>query len=155
MRRLVLIAALLMTTGLAGMAASNYLHIATDKGWEVIDLDQADRITFSGGTMTVTDASGNAIASYPQASLDRMYVDRNTGVDAIAGEATEAGFKVSGNGRMVELMGTGTFEVFGLDGTLLVAIPGAMEGKTVTLSGLKQGIYVYRLGGYSVKCSVN
>ena len=155
MKRLVLITALLMTFGLAGRAQCNYLHVATDKGWEVIDLDKADRITFHGGTMTVSDAAGNPIASYPQASLDRMYVDQNTGVDQISSDTSCATFRLNGNGRTVELLGTGVFEVFGLDGTRLVEIPEATAGKTVDLTGLKPGVYVYRLGGYSVKGSIN
>lgn len=154
-RRLVLFAALLMMSGLAGRAESNYLHVATDKGWEVIDLAQADRLTFKGGTMTVSDAAGNALASFPQASLHHMYVDQNTAVGEITAEASEAKFRISANGRSVELLAHGSFEVFSLDGALLVSISGTAPGKTVELSGLKTGVYVFRLGDYSVKCSIN
>lgn len=154
-RRLVLIAALLMMSGLAGRAESNYLHVATDKGWEVIDLTQADRMTFNGGTMTVSDATGNILASYPQASLDRMYVDQNTAVAEIPAGDSEAKFRISADGRSVELLAHGSFEIYSLDGALLVSISGAAPGKTVELSGLKTGIYIFRLGDYSVKCSIN
>lgn len=155
MKRLVLITSLLMTFGLMGRAECNYLHVATDRGWEVIDLAKADRLTFQGGTMTVSDAAGNPIASYPQASLDRMYVDQSTGVEETISETECATFRLSGNGRTVELLGNGVFEVFGLDGKRLVEIPGTTAGKTVELTGLGSGAYVYRLGGYSVKLSIN
>lgn len=154
-RRLVLIAALLMMSGLAGRAESNYLHVATDKGWEVIDLTQADRMIFNGGTMTVSDATGNILASYPQASLDRMYVDQNTAVAEIPAGDSEAKFRISADGRSVELLAHGSFEIYSLDGALLVSISGAAPGKTVELSGLKTGIYIFRLGDYSVKYSIN
>lgn len=155
MKRLALITALLITFGFAGKAESNYLHVATDKGWEVIDLENADRLTFFGGKMTVSDAEGNAVASYSQTSLVKMYVDQNTGVDEISSEASDVTFRVSDNGRTVELSGAGAFEVFGLDGTRLLEINGVTPGKTVELTGLKAGVYIYRLGGYSVKCSIN
>lgn len=161
MKRFVLFTSMLMAMSLTGRAESNYLHIATDKGWEVIDLMNADCMTFQGGIMAVSDMSGNTIASYPQGSLKCMYVDNQmntdheTGIGEIISDADHPTFRVSDNGRTIELLGRGSFEVYGLDGTRLVEITGVTDGKTVELSGLNAGVYIYRLGGYSVKCSIN
>lgn len=155
MKRLVLISSLLLTLGLASRAETNYLHVATENGWEVVDLNQADRLTFKGGTMTVLDASDNTIATFPQSTLDRMYIDQNTGVGEIVSDTKDATFQVSDNGRTVKLFGAGTFEVFTLDGMRIIEIPDVVSGKEIELSGLRPGVYVFRLGGYSVKRSIN
>ncbi|MDE5661443.1 MAG: hypothetical protein K2I04_02325, partial [Muribaculaceae bacterium] len=36
-------------------SAGNYLHIRTSEGWQVLNLDTVDRLTFKGGTMTAPD----------------------------------------------------------------------------------------------------
>lgn len=155
MKRLVLIVSLLLALSTRLYADSNYLHVATEKGWEVIDIEKADRLTFSDGKMNVLDVAGNNLASFPQSSLDQMYVDQSTGVQEISLPQAHSSFTLNGNGRLVEALANGAFEVYSLDGKRLVMIPAVSIGQTISLSGLQNGCYVYKLGEYSVKVVLN
>ncbi|MDE5657117.1 MAG: hypothetical protein K2I19_08630, partial [Muribaculaceae bacterium] len=78
-----------MSLALAAMGASaaNYLHIKTESGWEVLDLDRVDRLVFAGGVMNAQDASGNSVGSYSQASLEQIYVDDKAGAGNIQADS--------------------------------------------------------------------
>ena len=56
-------------------SAANYLHIKTSTGWEVLDLDKVDRLTFSNGKMNAQDEKGVTVGTYSQASLEQIYVN--------------------------------------------------------------------------------
>ena len=73
--------------------AEDYLHVRTSSGWDVVDLSQAEYITFSGTEMKILDASRNVVKSYPKASLEKMYVAETSGVTNIEADGVEATFR--------------------------------------------------------------
>lgn len=145
---------MLLACGIGLRAESNYLHIATDSGWDVIDLSKSDRLTFIGGVMKVTDAAGNVLGAYPQETLDHMHIDQSSGtVEIISGKSEET-FSIANNGRLVRTLSDGAFEIFTLDGAVVVEIPTVASGQTIDLSGLASGCYIYRIDAYAVKVVV-
>lgn len=155
MKRFYSLAFALLAIVVGASAQSHYLHVATESGWEVIDLDKADRLTFKNGTMTVTDARQNVIATFPQAQLDMMYVNDETGVETICSDAAaEPSFTIAGDGHTINILSGGVFEVYALDGEKIIEINGVKADQTVNLSPLSKGIYIIRLNDYAVKYSI-
>lgn len=139
-----------------GLSAATYLHIKTTDGWQVIDLDKADRLTFKGGTMEVADASGKVIATYPQSTLENIKVDdESTGIDMIvAGKDCDATFRFDGATCSAEMIKDGLFEVFGIDGKKLVAIP-AKAGDHIALDAMTGiGPVIVKSGSYTLKVAL-
>lgn len=139
-----------------GLSAATYLHIKTTDGWQVIDLDKADRLTFKGGTMEVADASGKVIATYPQSTLENIKVDdESTGIDMIvAGKDCDATFRFNGATCSAEMIKDGLFEVYGIDGKKLVAIP-AKAGEHIALEVMTGvGPVIVKSGSYTLKVAL-
>lgn len=138
-----------------GLSAANYLHIKTSDGWQVIDLDKADRLTFKGGTMEVSDAAGQVIATYPQQSLETIKVDDSTsGIDIVGENKKDATFRFNGATLAVDMIADGVFEAFGIDGKKLVAIP-AKAGDHISLDAMKgAGPVVFKSGSYTIKVAL-
>lgn len=139
-------------SGICIKAEMNYLHISTADGWEVIDLDKADKLTFKGGNMNVLDNRGAVIKTFPQSSIGMMYVNQTAGVGEISMQPAEASFELIDDAHIVKLLAPGDFEVFSLDGRRILLIEGVEKGKTIDISALASGTYVLSLGGYVVKC---
>ena len=127
------LACILGIAGAAAEDAGNYLHVLTDKGWQIISLDKVDRLTFAGGTMTATDANGTTVATFPQSTLQTIAV-KETSTTAISAPEVDATFRITGTD--VEIVTGGAFEVYSISGTRLVNIPNTAPGHIVSLSGL-------------------
>lgn len=144
---------LLLLGGLAlsiPCAAENYLHVKTGNGWEVLDLDLVDRLTFSETSMTATDEEGKTVAAFDRTDLDRMYVDETTGVATIKVADTAAAFRYDAATRTATMLADGTFELIAADGKILVSIP-AKAGETINLSDIKPGVVIMKAGKTSTK----
>ncbi len=152
MKRLILsIVCALCLCGLS--SAANYLHVKTANGWQVFDLDKVDRLTFDGTTMKATDASGNTVATLPQKSLESISVNESAGIGAITADGAEATFSYDAASRTVTVLADGTFEIYGVDGVRLVAIP-ASKGEIISLGDLRPGATVFKSGAYTIKAIV-
>jgi len=150
-----IIVAASLALALPAFADGNYLHIRTADGWEVLDIDKVDRLDFKGGKMTATDASGNVVASYPQESLESMFIDDTAGVtDAVAGGDTEPSFTFDAASGLVNILADGDFTVYDADGRALVSIPGVCAGQVVDLSAIHPGVVILVSGNYSLKVAV-
>jgi hypothetical protein len=135
--------------------AENYLHVHTDSGWEVINLDLVDRLTFTNGNMVATDAAQNVIATIPQSSLQNMYVNESAGISkpTVDSSAT-ATFTFNATSKMATLLADGAFDVYNEAGKRILAIPHAQRGETVNLSALSAGTIIIKSGNYSLKTIV-
>ena len=68
------LAACIIGTAYTAAAVDDYLHIKTANGWVVFNLNNADRITFNNGKMTVLDQSGNTLGSINQSCSHVAYI---------------------------------------------------------------------------------
>jgi hypothetical protein len=153
MKKFLLPLALLAAT--MTVSAENYLHIRTDAGWEVIDLDKVDRITFTNGNMVATDASQNVLSTIAQSTLQTMYVDDTAGIDKVSADNTAATLTFDAATKVVTLLADGSFEIYNAAGALLVAIPQVKQGETVNLSGISAATpVILKNGNYSLKAIV-
>lgn len=149
-RKMLMFAACVAAVATAS-ADGNYLHLKTASGWEVLDLEQVDRLTFANGVMTASDANKNTIKTFDQASLEQMYFDDTAGVMTVSAEESEPSFQVSDNGRLVKMIQAGEFEVYSVAGESLVGIPGVKVGETINLSALPAGVAILKSGNYAKK----
>lgn len=153
--KLLIAAGLALCMNTVAQADEMYLHIQTaDGNWTVLDLSQVNRLTFSGGQMTATDAQGTQVAQYLAANLDVMTVnDNNTpsGINKVAAEAKTASFALSNGGRLLTANTDGTLRVFASTGALVVEIPAVTAGQTVNLHALPAGAYVINFANVSRK----
>lgn len=147
-----LLLGLLMCAGAFGAYADNYLHIKTEAGWTVIDLDKCDRLTFEGGSMKVEDAEGNTVGTYDRQALEQIYVDDSAGVESIVADAgAKATFTFDAASASAVVSADALFEVYALDGRRLVAIP-ARTGDTITLDAMRGiGAVIIKSGTYTLK----
>lgn len=147
---------LAMSLALAAMGASaaNYLHIKTDSGWEVLDLDRVDRLVFAGGVMNAQDASGNSVGSYSQAALEQLYVDDKAGVADVQAESkAKATFTFDAAAMSARMLADGKFEIYAVDGSLLVAIP-AKAGEEISFGAMHgAGVVIVKSGDYVIKAA--
>ena len=150
----IIIAACLAFT-LPAFATGNYLHIRTANGWEVLDIDKVDRLEFKGGKMTATDATDKVVATYPQESLESMFIDDSAGIGnvAVSDDAATA-LKYDASTGVVNILANGDFAVYDTDGRTLVSIPGVCAGETVNLSAIHPGVVVLVLGNHSLKVAI-
>lgn len=132
-------------------AQEMYLHIQTSDGWQVLNIDQVDRLTFTGDTMRATDSAGNLVTEIPQISLQTMKVDESSGVEVITDEQTRDNFELSADGRTAVANASGTLSVYATDGTRLVCIPEVKVAQKVHLEALPAGTYIITLDGQSTK----
>lgn len=144
--------AVMVSAASATAAETNYLHVITPTGWEIISLDEADALLFDGNQMKVVDAAGSTVKSFDRAELKTLMVNQSTGVNTVGATDTKASFQLAGN--TLTALCDGDFSIFSLSGEKLVEIPAVKEGQTVELSGVAAGIYVVRLGAFSAKVSV-
>lgn len=129
----------------------NYLHVQTASGCEVIDLEQADRLTFKNGTMTATDKNLVTVASFKQSELESMYYSETSGVESITDDTRVNTFSFNGDTKTVTMKADGKFEVFSEAGVKLVEIPSAKQGETINLSAIRKGIVILKSGSHSLK----
>lgn len=101
---------LLLLSSIVAMAipcfAGNYLHFKTSDGWQVLDIDEVERLAFQGGQMIATDANGSTVAAIDQQSLERMYVDETSGVETIT-TAGNAAFRYIHATKSAEMLTDG------------------------------------------------
>ena len=72
-----LIASICVGASLTAYAEGEWLHVKTEKGWEVFSLENVDRLDFTGNVMNASDKNGVQVASFNRADLQNMYVDND------------------------------------------------------------------------------
>lgn len=141
-------------------AEEQYLHIQTDvDNWKVISLDQADRMTFKNGVMSIADAAGNEIATFKTTDISRMQFndsknevyDYGTGILETTLEDETACFTIDSDSRRFMAHASGSLAVYSVDGRMLVKIDRVTEGGTVDFSALPEGIYLFSFNGNAKK----
>lgn len=148
-KKLILMTACLLS--LSAWADGTYLHIRTASGWEVVNLEKADKMTFKNNVVQITAADNSVLASYPQNALETMYIDEIAGVGDVKDDNTEAAFIFDSASRSVRMTQDSDLKVYDLKGKLLVGIPEVKEGETVNLSALAPSIIILKSGNYTVK----
>lgn len=138
------------------LSEGNYLHVRTEAGWKVLDIDKVERLTFKGGTMTATDKDNNVIETIPQESLQKMSFSESSdidmsGISGIKDVETNATFLFDSASRTVELLSDSKLEVYSVSGKLLVSIPEAVKGESIDLADLSAGVVIIKAGNYSLK----
>ncbi|MCX4263450.1 MAG: hypothetical protein OSJ37_01865 [Muribaculaceae bacterium] len=149
------LAACIIGTAYTAAAVDDYLHIKTANGWVVFNLNNADRITFNNGKMTVLDQSGNTLGSINQSDLVKAHFSNtteSTSVNSIVAE--DPTFSFDAASKTVKIDCDGTFEIFAIDGKTLISIPSAKKGETVNIESLNENIVIIKLGNYSIKTIV-
>lgn len=141
----------LLTAGVASADEGQYLHIRTSGGWQVLNLEQVDRLTFTGGQMVAADANNNTLGSFEQSSLNEMYFDETAGVESTLAKAEGAAFSFA-NG-VVTMKEDGRIEIFALDGVLLTAI-NAKKGETIDLKAISSKYVILKSGKVAQKVSL-
>lgn len=141
-----LTAGLMLCMSASAWAEELYLHVqSADGNWTVLDLNQVNRLTFSGGQMKATDSKGTVVAQFPAASLTTMKVndESQAGLDLVETPSGAAKcFDMSQDGRMLTAKIDGTLRVFTSTGQLAVEIPQVKAGQSVNLYSLPAGAYV-------------
>ena len=130
-----------------------YLHIQTSDGWKVLDLEKADRLTFTSSSMVVSDSDGNTVETYDRGNLSAMYVDEYpevVGVESVS-EEPEAAFLMQGS--EATMLTDGRFEVYATDGKLLVGIE-AKQGEKIDLGAMSGSVVILRSGSYTKKANL-
>lgn len=137
----------------SAVAGNNYLHVRTSSGWEVLDLDKVDKLSFAGENMVASDADGNTVSSYIRSELQTMHVnDDPAGVNSVISDnKTSATFSFNATSGTATMIADGNFEIFDLSGATLVSIPEVKQGETVALTGIKPGAVILKSGNYSIK----
>lgn len=146
--------ALCSVASFGAIAETNYLHIETADGWKVLNLDNVDRLTFTGGNMTATDASNAVVMIVPQTSLKTINVNESAGVSAPVVVEAKATFVYNAGSATVTMLADGAFEVYNVAGSLLVNIPGALKGQTIALDGMEPGVVILKSGNYVLKTAI-
>ena len=136
------------------LSAANYLHIRTDAGWTVLDLDNVDRITFTGGNMTVTDEKGGVLGTFKQEELQSLHSDEIAGIAETVADSVETTFTFDAASRSVTVTADGDFTVYDAAGNTLVAIPGVKKGETIDLGALQPGVVIMTNGTHSLKALI-
>ena len=129
--------------------AGNYLHFKTSDGWQVLDIDEVERLAFEGGQMIATDANGSTVAAIDRQALERMYVDETSGVETIT-TAGNAAFRYIHATKSAEMLTDGLFELYSTDGQKLVGIQ-AKAGEKIDLSNINPGTVVMKSGKTTIK----
>lgn len=134
--------------------SDTYLHIRTADGWEVLNLDTVDRLTFKDGTMTATDAKQNTVATFKQDTLAEMYFSEDAAVEEITTPDSKATFRFDTANGTVTILSDGAFGIYNAAGLRLAEIPDAKAGEKVSLKGFPAGVIVLKSGNYSLKVMV-
>lgn len=152
-----LLAAITMASAMA-ISAQNYLHIQTDSGWKLLDLDKVERISFAGGVMTATDASNNVLSSIAQSNLKMMYVDEVedlSGVQLSTITQTESTMAYDASTKTLHILADGTLDVYNAAGLKLISIPEVKKGEDVNVEQLATaGTVIFKNGNYIIKTVV-
>ena len=127
---------------------NQYLHIHTADGWKVLDLEKVDRLSFSGNQMIAADENNVTVETFDRSGLAEMYVDETSGVNEIASDAADATFSYKQG--VATMLADGLFEVYGLDGSLMVAIK-AKKGENIDLTAMTQEIVILKSGKFTAK----
>lgn len=153
-RNQILAAALCGAVSFGVMAESNYLHIETADGWKVLNVDNVDRLTFAGGNMTATDAANAVVLTVAQSDLKTLVVTQSAGVETPVADEVKATFVFNAATATATMLADGAFEVYNVAGALLVNIPGALKGQTVSLEGMEPGVVILKSGNYVLKTAI-
>lgn len=135
-----LIAAAIAAAAMPAMAAPLYFHLRTaDGNLKVYDLEQIDRLTFSGDNMTL-QKDGATVETFKTSDLKSMEVNESESkVNAIVAEA-KAWFALSG--KTITAARDCDVTVADLSGVLLVEISGVKAGQRIDLSAVPSGTYI-------------
>lgn len=152
-----LISSLCVSASLAAYADGEWLHLKTDKGWQVISLDDVDRLSFKGDAMTASDADGKEIATFPRTTLEQMYVNdtenpkESSGITIVESDNTANAISYDPNAKNVIMNEDGAFFIYNIDGALLLSIPEAKKGEVIDLSSMKAGVVILKSNNSSIK----
>lgn len=137
---------------------SFYLHIKTAAGWRVLDLNKVDRLSFSGNTMTASDANNNVVETFNRSEIDVMSVNddpenASTGIVDVKADAGVA-FTFDSATASVKMLKNGPLKVYDVNGALLVSIPAVAGGEAVDLSAIESGIVIINSNNYNLKAAL-
>lgn len=152
--KFLMVAACVLCVQAVARAEGLYLHLQTSDGnWSVLSLDQADRLTFTGGQMRVTDPQGTQLAQFPAEALQSMTVNESpASIDRVDSDTDiSQGFVLTDAGRVLTAQTDGMLRVYGATGALIVEIPTVKAGQTVDLRSLPAGAYVINFANVSRK----
>lgn len=146
-----LVGVALLGGSLPAIADGNFLHIQTASGWDVLDLETVDRLTFKNGTMTATDTNEKVVASYSQSDLNRMFVSETAGVEAVCAEEVDATFSFDASSKNLRILADGELALYNLNGNVLDIIPEVKTGELINISALPAGVIIVKSGEYAAK----
>ena len=137
-------------------AADDYLHIQTADGWKVLNINQVDRITFTGGTMVATDAEKQTLLSVPTSEVKSMTVndELTTGIAQLPTEEATAAFVFDSESAVATMQANGNFAIYDLSGVKKMEIPAVQKGQIIDLSGITPGFVILKSGDYTLKVSL-
>lgn len=142
-----------MLTALCASASDNYLHILTDDGWKILNIEQIDKISFKNGTMTATGQNNETVLAVPSEKIQSMSVldtnDAQTGIEAVT--AAEAPFVLNNGSASVTMLQNGNFRLINLEGMVLCEIPAVEKGQTIDLTNVAPGIHILQSGSFTIK----
>lgn len=152
-----LISSLCVSASLAAYADGEWLHLKTDKGWEVISLEDVDRPSFKGDAMMASDADGKEIATFSRSGLEQMYVNdtenpkESSGITVVGSDNATNTFSFDSKAKEVIMNEDGAFSIYNIDGALLLSIPEAKKGEVIGLSSMKAGVVILKSNNSSIK----
>lgn len=154
--RTLLVVAVAQIVTFCAYAADDYLHIQTSDGWKVLNINQVDRITFTGGTMVATDAEKQTLLSVPTSEVKSMTVndELTTGIAQLPTEEATAAFVFDSESAVATMQADGNFAIYDLSGVKKMEIPAVQKGQIIDLSGITPGFVILKSGDYTLKVSL-
>lgn len=152
-----LVSSILAGASFAAFAEGEWLHVKTEKGWEVFSLENVDRLVFSDKVMTASDKSGNVKATFNRSDLTTMYVDNeesskgSSGINGVVTENAKATFSFDSSTKNVIMNADGVFSIYGTDGSLLLSIPEAKAGEIINISRIGARVVILQSNGFTLK----
>ncbi len=156
-KALVLLAVFCLTGNM--WADVNYLHIQTASGWQVLNLDNVNELTFKGNNMVVKGTDNNTVLTVPKTQLVSINVDDDasesgsSGMENIADNKQQAKFAFDAANKTLTAFANGDFAMYAIDGRLLLAIPQVKAGQTIDLSAIS-GNVILKLSSQTLKTSL-
>lgn len=131
-------------------ATENYLHIQTDNGWTIINIDNVDRISFSDGKMVITDKE-QTTTTIAQTELVQMLVNESASIESVEFDNNAAKFTIDAQTKTVKMTTDGNFRILSVNGKILINIPTVKSGETISLDNLNAGVYILQSSNYAIK----
>lgn len=114
-------------------------------------MEKVDRLTFSGASMIASDVNNNPVETFDRNDLTEMFVSETSGIESVASDAANAAFTFKQG--VATMLADGVFEVYDIDGTLLVSIK-AQKGDNIDLTEISSNVVILKSGNFSTKVSM-